>query len=109
MDLESICAWFSTNYSTIKDFAAPGATIIAAVIAAGITAVFAWSHAKTARTQKDIALDRLRYDLFNKSYTLYEATNQLIRITLNASQRISLLRPYRYMVCYVRHHFFCRR
>ena len=87
MDLESICAWFSTNYSTIKDFAAPVATITAAVIAAGITAVFAWSHAKTARTQKNIALDRLRYDLFDKSYALYDATKRLILVTLNESPK----------------------
>jgi hypothetical protein len=87
VDLDSICAWFSTNYSTIKDFAAPVATITAAVIAAGITAVFAWSHAKTARAQKDIALDRLRYDLFDKSYALYDATKQLIVVTLNESPK----------------------
>src|SRR5271165_3612974 len=65
-------------YDLIKDFASPVVTLITAFIAAGITIAFAFTQANIARSQRDIALDKLKFDLFEKRYTIYAATKQLL-------------------------------
>jgi hypothetical protein len=68
-------------YQIIKDFAGPGATVIASGVAAWITWYFASWQAATASRAVDIAHDRLRFDLFGKRYEIYEAARKAIEIT----------------------------
>ena len=73
-------------YQILKDFARPVATIIALITAAGITWRFAsWQariaqqQADTARQQANTAFDQLRYNLFEKRFSLlYNTARELI-------------------------------
>jgi type II secretory pathway pseudopilin PulG len=74
--------------------AGPIATIIAAVAAVVVTwrlgrqqLRIAQQQAAIAHQQAETALDRLRYDLFEKRYAIYDATRQLIRLTINDSPK----------------------
>jgi hypothetical protein len=49
-----------------------------AFIAAGITVSFARTQANIAQSQRDIALDKLKFDLFEKRYAIYAATKELL-------------------------------
>jgi hypothetical protein len=53
-------------YSYFKDFAGPIATIVAAAVAVGVTAVFQWQQSRIVQRQTDIAFDQLRNNLFEK-------------------------------------------
>jgi hypothetical protein len=75
----------SSAYEFAKDFAGPIATIIAAVTAAGITyslgrnqTKIASAQKEVAKSQRDIAYDRLKYDLFKERYGIYVTAKQLI-------------------------------
>src|SRR5215468_8689136 len=61
-------------YSFFKDFAAPIATVIAAITAA----YFVWRPWQTAQNQAATALDQLRYNLFEKRYAIYEDARELL-------------------------------
>lgn len=65
-------------YEILKDFAAPVVTLIAASIAGTITFVFALIQARIAKSQRDIAIDKLKFDLFQKRYEIYIAAKQLV-------------------------------
>jgi hypothetical protein len=85
-----------TWYETVHDFAAPIATICAACAAVFVTwrvgtrqVEIARQQADTARQQAAIAtqqantaLDRLRYDLFDKRYSIYLSAQRIIELTL---------------------------
>jgi hypothetical protein len=79
-------------YDLFHDFAGPVATIIAATAAFYLTWRFgsqqvtiAAQQAVIAKTQANTALDRLRYDLFEKRYHIYDTAKQLMRISINDS------------------------
>lgn len=81
-------------YDLFHDFAGPVATIIAATAAFYLTFRFgsqqvtiAAQQAAIAKTQADTALDRLRYDLFEKRYHIYDTAKQLMRVTINDSAK----------------------
>jgi hypothetical protein len=65
-------------YATLKDFAGPVVTLIAASVAGAITFMFARIQVRLAKSQRDIALDKLKFDLFQKRYEIYEATKALL-------------------------------
>jgi hypothetical protein len=65
-------------YQIAKDFASPVVTIIAACIAGWITFIFARLQVRIAKSQRDIALDKLKFDLFQKRYEIYQAAKHLI-------------------------------
>jgi hypothetical protein len=67
-----------TSYELIKDFAGPVATLIAAVTAVYVTSRFSRSQLRIAESQRDIALDKLKYDLFEKRYEIYQACKDLL-------------------------------
>ncbi len=71
-------AWLTAHYDVIKDFAAPVVTLIAAVIAGLITLTFSRAQTRVSRSQRDIALDRLKFDLFEKRYAIYDAAKSLL-------------------------------
>jgi hypothetical protein len=65
-------------YVILKDFAGPVVTLIAASVAGAITFMFARIQVRLAKSQRDIALDKLKFDLFQKRYEIYEATKALL-------------------------------
>lgn len=79
-----------TAYSFFKDFSAPLATVFAATVAAIVTFYFnkrqteiAKSQMGIAASQRDIATDKLKVDLFKERYGIYEAAKLLISIIAN--------------------------
>jgi hypothetical protein len=79
--------WLAAHYDVIKDFAAPIVAFIAAIIAGLITLTLSRAQTHIARSQRDIALDRLKFDLFEKRYTIYAAAKSLVTyIAANASE-----------------------
>ena len=68
-------------YEILKDFAGPVVTLIAASVAGTITFVLARIQARIAKSQRDIALDKLKFDLFQKRYEIYEASKQARRFS----------------------------
>jgi hypothetical protein len=58
-------------YQIFKDFAGPVATITAAFAAVCVTAYF-------AKQQADIAGEKLRHDLYEKRYRVFDAARKLL-------------------------------
>jgi len=65
-------------YEFFKDFASPIATLIAATVAAFVTITFARTQAQIAQSQRDIALDKLKFDLLQRRYEIYQAAKELL-------------------------------
>ncbi len=65
-------------YELFKDFAGPAATFVAAIAAIVVTAIFNVAQLRIAKSQRNIALDKLKYDLFEKRYEIYEAAKALL-------------------------------
>jgi hypothetical protein len=65
-------------YEFAKAFASPIVTLIAAVIAGCITYTFARIQAGIAASQRDIALEKLKFDLSLSRHEIYEATKVLL-------------------------------
>jgi hypothetical protein len=77
--------WFVAHYDFFKDFAGPIATVIAATAAAGITLYFnraqtriAREQARIAKQQADLAEMRLKHDIFDRRFKVYEATRNFL-------------------------------
>jgi hypothetical protein len=64
-----------------RAFAGPVATVIASIVAA----VFATAQWCVAKAQKDIAYDKLKLELFEKRYAIYEAAKELIEYILQGN------------------------
>lgn len=62
----------------LKDFAAPAAAIFGATAAGLITAVIGRSQKRIAQSQRDIAFDQLKFNLFQRRYEVYQATKELL-------------------------------
>ena len=62
------------TFDNAKAFAGPVATIVASLVAA----LFAAAQVCVARAQKSIAYDKLKVDLFEKRYAIYQAAKELI-------------------------------
>jgi hypothetical protein len=74
-------------YQFFKDFAGPIATIIAALTALRVTWYFSSRQQKIAQEQADIAREKLRHDLYDRRYRVFDAARRLLaQIT---SQRIA--------------------
>jgi hypothetical protein len=65
-------------HEILKDFAGPVATIVAAIAAACIAYIFGARQSAIAKTQADIALDKLKYDLWKERYEIYSAAKMLV-------------------------------
>jgi hypothetical protein len=68
-------------YGTLKDFAGPGATIVAALSAVVVTAYFSSQQAKTAQGQ-------LRLNLFDKRYAVYKDIKKSLLSFINAPNEL---------------------
>ncbi len=76
-------------YQITKDFASPVATIIAAAAATYITQRLGRMQLTIAQSQRDIAFDRLKYDLFEQRYTIYTTAKKLIETICGNEQGIN--------------------
>jgi hypothetical protein len=65
-------------YQIFKDFSGPIATIIAAFAAVSVTAYFAWHQKTVATEQADIAREKLRHDLYERRYRVFDAARKLL-------------------------------
>jgi capsule polysaccharide modification protein KpsS len=63
-----------------KVLAAPIAVIFASLVAAGVALYVGYRQSKTAESQAKTALDKLRFDLFEKRYAIYAAAKEAIEI-----------------------------
>ena len=70
-------------YSAAKAFSGPVATVIAAAVAARVTAKFAFLQNETARQQAAIARDQLNFNLFEKRYKVYDQVYDLLCLLIN--------------------------
>jgi hypothetical protein len=61
-----------------KDFAGPTAIVIGAVVAGLITFVISRGQKHIAQSQRDIALDQLKFNLLQRRYEVYQATKELL-------------------------------
>lgn len=90
--MKAILAWTTAHYDVLKDFAGPVVTFFAAVVAGLITLRFgqvqariatyqaniAKQQADTAKQQADLAKVRLKHDLFDRRFAVYEAARGLL-------------------------------
>jgi hypothetical protein len=65
-------------YAFFQDFAGSIATIVAALVAARIAYVFSQAQTRIAQTQADVAIEKLKLDLFERRYAIYSSAKQLV-------------------------------
>ncbi|MCI0465618.1 MAG: hypothetical protein L0Y57_01200 [Beijerinckiaceae bacterium] len=65
-------------YQILKDFAGPIATAVAALAAVWVTAYFARHQKKIAEEQAHIAREKLRHDLYDRRYRVFDAARTLL-------------------------------
>jgi hypothetical protein len=68
----------------LKDFAGPVATVFAASAAAWIALRLGLTQAAIAKSQADIARDKLKFDLFELRYNIYTKLKELIEYCQSA-------------------------
>lgn len=68
---------------TLRFFAAPVATITAAIIAASIASYFAWHQKNIAYQQKEVAQEKLRLDLFEKRFRVFSSIFDYYNVILS--------------------------
>ena len=71
-------------YDVLKDFASPVITLITALIAGFITFTFNRNQAQLARSQRDIALDKLKFDLFS---LVCKSAERHVEVTVDHAKR----------------------
>jgi hypothetical protein len=67
-----------TLYEFFKDFASPFATVCAATAAVFVTIHFNRKQMQITETQKNIALDKLKWDSHEERYKIYSEARELI-------------------------------
>jgi hypothetical protein len=75
--------WFHSHYDFLKDFAGPAVTMFAALVAAAITGIFAYAQYRVASAQNNIALDKLKSDVFEHRYRIYTAAKELCELLMS--------------------------
>lgn len=76
--MSDLTSWVRTHYDVLRDFAGPVATTIAAITAILVTRRFNKRQIAVSGAQRDIALDKLKFDLFELRYGIYLAAKELI-------------------------------
>jgi hypothetical protein len=64
-------------YYFFKDFAGPLATVIAAAAAVSVTFYYNKRQFQLSSAQRDIALDKLKFDAWEKRYEIYSQAREL--------------------------------
>src|SRR6266404_5609965 len=81
--MSDLTVWVRNYYDVLKDFAGPVATTIDAITAIVVTHRFNKRQIAISQAQRDIALDKLRFDLFELRYGIYLAAKELIEYVSN--------------------------
>jgi hypothetical protein len=81
--MSNLTVWVRNHYDALKDFAGPVATTIAAITAIVVTHRFNKRQIEISRAQRDIALDKLKFDLFELRYGIYLAAKELTEYASN--------------------------
>src|SRR6478752_4833660 len=81
--MSDLTVWAQNHYHLFKDFAGPVATGVAAITAIVVTYRFNKQQIEISRTQRDIAIDKLKFDLFELRYGIYLAAKELIEYVSN--------------------------
>jgi len=68
----------SSAYEILKDFAGPFAAIVGAIVAGFISFFISRGQKRISQSQRDIALDQLKFNLLQKRYEIYQATKELL-------------------------------
>jgi hypothetical protein len=76
--MSDLTVWVRIHYDVLRDFAGPVATTIAAITAIVVTHRFNKRQIEVSGAQRDIALDKLKFDLFELRYGIYLAAKELI-------------------------------
>jgi hypothetical protein len=83
--MEAIQVWLLAHYQVLRDFAGPVATIFAACVAVFVTwwigrgqLRIARQQAKIAAQQTDLAAIRVRHDLYERCFAVFECARDLI-------------------------------
>jgi hypothetical protein len=79
--------WVHVHHDDLQALG-PLATIFAAIIAVLVTGTLGLAQWRIARAQKDIAYDKLKLDLFDKRYAIYQAAQSLSRALMPSYKRI---------------------
>jgi hypothetical protein len=79
--------WIHTHHDDLQALG-PLATILAAIIAVLVTGMLGLAQWRIARTQKDIAYDKLKLDLFDKRYLIYQAALSVSRQFMSSNKQI---------------------
>jgi hypothetical protein len=67
-----------TTYQVLMDFAGPVAGMIGAIVATAIAFAIGLGQKRVAQSQRDIALDQLKFNLLQRRYEIYQATKELL-------------------------------
>ena len=67
-----------STYDILKDFAGPVAAIVGAFAASIVALSLGRSQWRIAASQRDIALDKLKFDLFQHRYEVYQAAKEIL-------------------------------
>jgi hypothetical protein len=67
-----------STYDILKDFAGPVAAIIGAFAASIVALSLGRSQWRIAASQRDIALDKLKFDLFQHRYEVYQGAKEIL-------------------------------
>lgn len=81
--MSDLTEWTRNHYDLLKDFAGPVATTIAAITAIVVTQRFNKRQLEVSKAQRDIALDKLKFDLFELRYAIYLTAKELIQYVSN--------------------------
>ena len=76
--MSGICAWFLAHYDFFKDFAGSIATVIAAFVALIFTYRLGRGQLHIAEQQAELAAVRLRHDLYERCFLVFECARDLI-------------------------------
>jgi len=82
----------SDTYAFFKDFAGSIATIFAAAVAAIVTFYFNRRQTAIAASQRDIARDKLKVDLFQQRYKIYSVAKLLLEKIIVFGDRDDVVR-----------------
>lgn len=84
--MSDLTVWMRNHYDVLKDFAGPVATTVAAITAIVVTYRFNKRQIAISLAQRDIAVDKLKFDLFELRYAIYENAKELIEHVSNSGE-----------------------
>jgi hypothetical protein len=87
LERKRMWGWIHTHHDDLQALG-PLATILAAIIAVLVTGILGLAQWRIARAQKDIAYDKLKLDLFDKRYAIYQAALSLSRQFMPSNKQI---------------------